>query len=724
MAGSQGEPLLFQLFTGHALNRTPTQRICSISLSNGTIETLVDSGSALLDGIAVDDTKGKIYWTNDTANRIYRANWDGAEVETVVALPPGTLESVELDLVNEKLYWTDWGTNRIQRANLDGSNVQDLVTTGLVNPWGLALDLANGKMYWTDFGTDKIQRANLDGSQVENLVTSADFPRGIALDIASGKMYWTQDGAFKGIMRANLDGTHIEQLIDAGNVQFVLDIAVNLEARQLYWVDDVRIMSADLDGQNIEPVHAVPETLPHGIALDLDRNRFYWADYGARMIRRSNFDGSNVEDLATTDLRPEGIVFDALTESMYWSEPNFPTPFSLGNGVVRRSDLNGQNVQDILVSNEYAFGAMAIDDAHRQLYVVVDEYFIFHCNMDGTNGQFIISTGRRCEGIAIDSQASKLYFSTEGYIDGITVHYFTYRSNLDGTGIETLMSGREAAKGLALDPASGRLYWSSYFLDVLWQANLDGSDAEYIVRSAPGGHWDVDVDPRVPGDCNVNRTFDPSDIGSFTSCLTGPGQEFVLGCSCADVTGNGRVDLKDFADLQRGGFFGCTMDLDCQSLVGCYDSICVDHRCEQGEFLCTAPTPACDESTDTCVECITSLDCPALRPACQTSIHTCVECLSSNDCSSPRPACDANTNLCVECLTSADCAAPFPACHASTQTCVECVSSADCAAPEPVCKTGTNLCVQCLTDQDCPSEPACAPICRSVDHACFYSCGH
>ncbi len=53
----------------------------------------------------------------------------------------------DIDLAG-KMYWTDFDADKIQRADLDGANVEDLVT-GLTDPFGIALDPAAGKIYWT-----------------------------------------------------------------------------------------------------------------------------------------------------------------------------------------------------------------------------------------------------------------------------------------------------------------------------------------------------------------------------------------------------------------------------------------------------------------------------------------------------------------------------------------------------------------------------------------------
>ena len=128
---------------------------------------------------------GKIYWADESSNKIQRANLDGSEVEDLVTGPRNSdFEDIALDVGRGKMYWKDNSRPyKIQRANLDGSEVEDLITgSGYAGyEGGLALDVGRGKIYWTN-GRSKIQRANLDGSEVEDLITGLDDPNGIALD--------------------------------------------------------------------------------------------------------------------------------------------------------------------------------------------------------------------------------------------------------------------------------------------------------------------------------------------------------------------------------------------------------------------------------------------------------------------------------------------------------------------------------------------------------------
>jgi hypothetical protein len=93
---------------------------------------------------------------------------------------------VAVDGAGGKVYWADQCAEKIQRANLDGTGVQDLVT-GLSSPSAIAVDGAGGKVYWDNTGTHKVQRANLDGSNVQDLVVDRSVSRnGVALNIHWG----------------------------------------------------------------------------------------------------------------------------------------------------------------------------------------------------------------------------------------------------------------------------------------------------------------------------------------------------------------------------------------------------------------------------------------------------------------------------------------------------------------------------------------------------------
>ncbi|KAA3604633.1 MAG: T9SS C-terminal target domain-containing protein [Calditrichaeota bacterium] len=256
----------------------------------------------------------KVYWVDDSADKIQRANLDGSNVEDLVTSGLSSPRGLALDLTNSKMYWSDAGTNKIQRANLDGTNVEDVIfevprspsapketnkiSTFTTNPLGIALDESKSKIYWTDSFLNYIRRENTDATNPELLVSGLDDPEGIALDLANSKMYWS-DGFVNKIQRADLDGTNVEDVVTGLNGPS--DVTLDLTNLKVYWTSfgDSKIKRANLDGSNVEDV-VVGVVQSFSVRLDLTNSKVYWTEHLSGKVRRANLDGSNIEDIVNT----------------------------------------------------------------------------------------------------------------------------------------------------------------------------------------------------------------------------------------------------------------------------------------------------------------------------------------------------------------------------------------------------------------------------------------
>ena len=286
-----------------------------------------------------------MYWASDGG--ILRATNDGINLQILVATGGCFQRHIALDVTSGKMYWTDNQAKKIQRANLDGSNIEDIIS-GLNYPKGLALDVAGGKMYWLDYGRDTIQRANLDGSNIEDLVSEQYNARAIALDVASGKIYWTSGSK---IQRANLDGTNVEDLVTT-RLDHLSGIAVDEAGSKMYWVmnhitvgdSDGVIQRANLDGSNVEDLVRGLD-VAEGLALDVASGKMYWTEIATEIapnvIRRANLDGSNVEDVITQIRRPCDLALGISQPSGPGPGPDpDPDPLDVnGDGQVTAMDL-------------------------------------------------------------------------------------------------------------------------------------------------------------------------------------------------------------------------------------------------------------------------------------------------------------------------------------------------------------------------------------------------
>ncbi|MDE2736451.1 MAG: DUF5050 domain-containing protein [Gemmatimonadota bacterium] len=485
-------------------NRVFGTQIQRADLDGSNVEDLVTTATGVPDGIALDLTEGKMYWTS-RVGEIRRANLDGSNAEHLITEAVKFPQGIALDVAGGKMYWTDRDTDKIQRANLDGSDIEDLVTEGLKSPQGIALDVAGGKMYWTDRDTDKIQRANLDGSDIEDLVTEGlKSPQGIALDVAGGKMYWTDRDTDK-IQRANLDGSNVEDLITSG-IGAPRDIALDLTKGRMYWKeqDTDKIQRANLDGSDIEDLFPSGMGYPRniGIALDVGEGKMYWTDRWSKfLIRRADLDGSNVENLLTSLYEPLFIALDSVGGKMYWAVYD-QVDVGRDASAIYRADLDGSNVENV-VGAKAGSREFILDVDGGKIYWDYEDVpptwypespnFILRADLDGSNIEDLVLVLRE-SGIPrlLDVGGGKVYWSKTDWMGETTIQ----RTELDDSNTEVLVAGISHLWKFVLDIAGGKIYWmemndpvseeSKRTRSTMRRANLDGSNVEDLaVVSSP-----------------------------------------------------------------------------------------------------------------------------------------------------------------------------------------------------------------------------------------------
>ncbi len=481
--------------------------------------------------------EGQLFWTDSETNRLAT----GTDTEGIgralsiegVQNPQG----LALDSIGRKIYWVDNEANHIRRANFDGSQVETLVETNASdNPYGIALDIARGKMYWTNRGSHNILRANLDGSQIEVVVTIGGTvaPFGITLDLTQDKLYWTEAHPVNRVRRANLDGSGIELVRSSGSLRMSSAISIDFNTNKLYWaefLDGISPMNpgqselrrANLDGSEIEltqiyseafvrgldfneaegrmalgvsfynassfirtrlttggDLRVIKNSEPHYIALDSLRGKMYWTNFLRGDIQRANLDGSQCETIVPdTASLPfgAGIAVDAVAGKVYWGQ-TYPNR-------IRRANLDGTNVEDIVIGNDnglqFSHSSISIDTVGSKIYWSEPSQangLIRRADLDGQHIETII-TDKKCRGLVVNGNAGKLY-----WFDG----NFLKRSNLNGSGTESLFDPPGNAYGYSpsLDLGTGKLYWIDLASSSVYRCNLDGSNAE-IVMDLPGG---------------------------------------------------------------------------------------------------------------------------------------------------------------------------------------------------------------------------------------------
>jgi hypothetical protein len=276
---------------------------------------------------------------------------------------------------------------------------------------------------------------------------------------------------------------------------------------KIYWCDanNFVIRRSDLNGCNQEDLVTKGVLFPSAIALHNSAGKMYWGDQLNNFIYRANKDGTNVEPVLPTAFH-RGIAIDAINNKIYWSTSNTTL-----KGDIKRANLDGSNIETVVSSLDPEFkpSAIALDVVGGKVYwtdYVVD--IVRRANLNGTMMEdlYVVGANHNPRGIVVDRLAGKVYWGQDIDFDG--TGGMLMRMNLDGSSVETVASGLGLVNYLALGP------------------NLP--------VSAP---CDGDI---APGNCNG-----AVDVDDLLMVINNWGECFYPGLCQSDITGNGFTDVDD-----------------------------------------------------------------------------------------------------------------------------------------------------------------------------------
>lgn len=292
----------------------------------------------------------------------------------------------------------------------------------------------------------------------------------------------------------------------------VLTLSSAAAVEKLYFADvgNDKILRCDLDGSNIEELVTTDLSAVGCLAIDRTGGKMYWTDWPSvtAHIKRANLDGSGVETLLSGLSGPWGIALDVAAGKMYWTE------FSTKK--IRRADLDGSSVEDLVTSGlSYPMG-IALDVGSGKMYWAdgATEYSakIQRANMDGSGVETLVEDPLIApEAIALDLNAGKMYFGDIG-LDSL------YRANLDGSALESIVpSAYGTSPSLALDLAAAKVYYSDYGgVDAeIRRCNLDGTGVEVILSTEVQACYGLALGP-AEAECS-----DQSLDGVWLALITG-----------------------------------------------------------------------------------------------------------------------------------------------------------------------------------------------------------
>ncbi|MEL7342763.1 MAG: hypothetical protein AAGM67_19920, partial [Bacteroidota bacterium] len=242
-------------------------------------------------------------------------------------------------------------------------------------------------LYWLENAGEAIIRTTVGSSRLDTIAVAplpgssfrrfADF----YVDEEAETIYiGVPDGA---IYKTDLDGNSPEQLVNISPLAGVLTIEKDIENNLLFigvGVGPETIITFDLQTKEID--RSTLGGIGFGalfIAIDSNAEAVYFTEEaGARVIRRTSYDGSEVEVFLMREDVVGCVSLDANEEDLYWSEGNH----------IYKSDLATRQV-DIAIEGRDSPGCFAIDTNARKVYWTgVDT--IWQSDLDGSSREVIV----------------------------------------------------------------------------------------------------------------------------------------------------------------------------------------------------------------------------------------------------------------------------------------------------------------------------------------------
>ncbi|XP_071487623.1 low-density lipoprotein receptor-related protein 4-like [Diadema antillarum] len=419
------------------------------------------------EGLVVDRKGRKLYWTDTGRGLIEVARLDGGQRKVLVWEDLDEPRGIVLHNTRGYMFWTDWGAKpRIERAWMDGRMREAIVSEDVEWPNGIAVDESTDSLFWVDAMTERVETCQIDGSGRRELVVSNVLhPYGISY--LDGHIYWT-DWDTAAIHRARKDGSRVSDVL--GNVNSLMDIkAVDMR-------EEVESVCGPDNGGCSHLCLANPQgyscSCPTGININGDNKTCgdvpstFLLFANRQSIRRISMDTPDHTDVALPidNLQnPVALDFDSIERKIYFTDVFLD--------VIRRADYDGSNVETVISEGLQTTDGIAVDWIGRNLYWTdtgLDQIEV--ARLDGSARKVVVSSGlQEPRAIALYPSSGYMFWSDWG------MHAKIERAHFDGTGRRTVISNDLGwPNGLTIDYATRRIYWVDALLDKIETADFAG----------------------------------------------------------------------------------------------------------------------------------------------------------------------------------------------------------------------------------------------------------
>uniref|UniRef100_A0A673I3K9 EGF-like domain-containing protein n=1 Tax=Sinocyclocheilus rhinocerous TaxID=307959 RepID=A0A673I3K9_9TELE len=364
-----------------------------------------------------------MYWTEWGGRpKIDRAAMDGSGRITLVP-NVGRANGLTIDYTERRLYWTDLDTTLIESSNMLGLE-REVIADDLPHPFGLTQ--YQDYIYWTDWSQRSIERANKTSGQNRTIIQGhLDYVMDILVFHSSRQSGWNACASTNGhCSHLCLTHTHTLALIyththshmsltptsfllfsqktainrmvidelQSPDIMLPIHSLRNVRAidydpldRQLYWIDSKQnaIRRAQEDGNQSETVvsSASLGLQPYDLSIDVYSRFIYWTSEVTNVINVTRIDGSRVGVVLRGEHdKPRAIVVNPERGYMYFTNLQERSP------KIERAALDGTEREVLFFSNLGKPVALAVDNELGKLFWVdMDLRRIESSDLSGAN---------------------------------------------------------------------------------------------------------------------------------------------------------------------------------------------------------------------------------------------------------------------------------------------------------------------------------------------------
>jgi hypothetical protein len=206
-------------------------------------------------------------------------------------------------------------------------------------------------------------------------------------------------------------GTEIKKLSDDGSVSstFIPNATYGMyydsvDQKLYYTGSGDSIRRADRDGTNQTTLVSNAGSTVVDVVIDRTNSKIIWTDYDNAKIRRSDLNGSNVQDLITGVSMPRGLIIDQQAGYIYWA----------GYNEISRASLDGTGVTSVILDLDGMGGQLSFIaiNSGKIYWSNVTQSKIKRANLDGSSEETLasISNATGVQGIAFYALQSNLFY--------------------------------------------------------------------------------------------------------------------------------------------------------------------------------------------------------------------------------------------------------------------------------------------------------------------------